>query len=275
MPPFREIRCSYCHAPLDHPLDQRLGVCQAPACRGLYLQQQRRNEEAKQRVHRQSTLDSAMDAYGDRPELAAFLHRAAQRGVLPVVVLVPACDRPLVPLPQVRKAQFIEHLRRIVQESETQAAVGNRRELLLTEFAHRVEESPTASSLVVNACTTCRGYCCHHGGDTAFLSADFLTWRRFQDPQLTSSAIIAEYESRLPEEAAENSCVFHGRTGCTLDRRLRANICNGFHCTELMDAADYVYAEHPIDSIAVAAESSQVVRIGMSNRFGERVELSV
>src|SRR5947207_663974 len=35
---------------------------------------------------------------------------------------------------------------------------------------------------------------------------------------------------RVPEVGYENSCIFHGKQGCTLDRSLRSDVCNSYFC---------------------------------------------
>ena len=34
----------------------------------------------------------------------------------------------------------------------------------------------------------------------------------------------------FPRLATGDSCIFHGKQGCTLDRSLRADICNVYYC---------------------------------------------
>ena len=38
------------------------------------------------------------------------------------------------------------------------------------------------------------------------------------------------YIDRVPEVGYEGSCIFHGKQGCTLDRSLRSDVCNGYFC---------------------------------------------
>ena len=39
---------------------------------------------------------------------------------------------------------------------------------------------------------------------------------------------------RVPEVGYRNSCIFHGKQGCTLDRSLRSDVCNSYFCGGLL-----------------------------------------
>jgi hypothetical protein len=43
------------------------------------------------------------------------------------------------------------------------------------------------------------------------------------------------YISQVPHESIEGSCLFHGKKGCTLNRRLRSDICNDYYCSGLYE----------------------------------------
>lgn len=38
------------------------------------------------------------------------------------------------------------------------------------------------------------------------------------------------YVERVPDRGYENSCIFHGAKGCTLDRSTRSDVCNSYFC---------------------------------------------
>ena len=42
------------------------------------------------------------------------------------------------------------------------------------------------------------------------------------------SSIELIYLARVPAAAYQDSCIFHGKRGCTLDRSMRADICNTY-----------------------------------------------
>jgi hypothetical protein len=56
---------------------------------------------------------------------------------------------------------------------------------------------------------------------------------RRDQPQLGVKALLRIYVARVPVLAYQDSCIFHGKRGCTLDRSLRADICNSYFCRDL------------------------------------------
>jgi hypothetical protein len=56
---------------------------------------------------------------------------------------------------------------------------------------------------------------------------------RREMPDLDAGAVVRLYASQVPAVSYEDSCIFHGARGCTLDRSLRANICNIYYCKGL------------------------------------------
>ena len=53
---------------------------------------------------------------------------------------------------------------------------------------------------------------------------------RIAKPELDESAVLRLYLERVPAAAYKDSCIFHGKQGCTLDRSLRADVCNSYFC---------------------------------------------
>ena len=43
-------------------------------------------------------------------------------------------------------------------------------------------------------------------------------------------ALMRRYSDRVPDMAYRDSCIFHGKQGCTLDRSMRADVCNTDYC---------------------------------------------
>jgi hypothetical protein len=123
---------------------------------------------------------------------------------------VPAYDGRLEPLPTARRRAFAANLRKIVAES-----------------------SAVLSAATQAACTTCRGQCCSHGGEHAYLDEDTIRRVARARPELGARGIAALYRARLAKESFAGSCVFHGAEGCRLPRELRSDLCNEFYCNAL------------------------------------------
>jgi hypothetical protein len=58
---------------------------------------------------------------------------------------------------------------------------------------------------------------------------------RAERPGLSDTALIRAYVSAIPDRGVIGSCVFHGARGCTLQRDLRAELCNSYYCNGLLD----------------------------------------
>jgi hypothetical protein len=168
--------------------------------------------------------------------------------------VVPSSNRLPVKLPRKRKTAFREHLARIVAESVRLDPDATARPLP-DEEAHGAPQFDTESPAVRTGCATCRGHCCHFGaGKHAFLDVDTVRRYRTSRPRLRPRAIVTAYMRRIPEMSIEDSCVFHGASGCTLAREMRASICNTFHC-EGLHGIERAAAEPGVRAILIVAAS--------------------
>jgi hypothetical protein len=79
------------------------------------------------------------------------------------------------------------------------------------------------------ACSLCKGRCCRNGDDDAFLDDRTLARVRLAKPVTDERDVLRLYLDCVPV-AYRDSCIFHGNRGCTLDRSLRADICNTYYC---------------------------------------------
>jgi hypothetical protein len=94
----------------------------------------------------------------------------------------------------------------------------------------RPEPEGFAGRVARTACSLCKGSCCRNGEDHAFLDERTLARVRCARPALDARATLRLYVERVPEVGYKNSCIFHGKQGCTLDRPLRSDVCNSYFC---------------------------------------------
>jgi hypothetical protein len=146
------------------------------------------------------------------------------------LTVVPANTRPLENLPARNRGQFRDHLTRLITRSTQERTSSDDSALPAMEFVSAHEEAALAQ-----ACATCRGYCCHQGGNHAFLDAETIRRVRQQNPSLRPRDVLAAYMERLPNKHYRNGCVFHGEGGCTLPRSMRAHMCTAYYCSGLVD----------------------------------------
>lgn len=113
--------------------------------------------------------------------------------------------------------------------------------ITVTEFPEKIPEERIQSEAelhpVVNAvCTTCRGYCCRTGSDTAHLDQSDLKRWRTRNPEATVEDARQAYMSLLPEHSIESACIYQSAEGCALPREMRNNHCNTYQCESLNNA---------------------------------------
>jgi hypothetical protein len=133
-------------------------------------------------------------------------------------VIVPRNDGSLVPTAPERVHRLREHLERLFNSMRQ------------NEPASIVRPAPEgfAARVAGAACTLCRGWCCRNGKDDAFL--DEATIARVPAGQVSTAEAIEMYVERVPDAGYQDSCIFHGAKGCTLDRSMRSDVCNSYFC---------------------------------------------
>ena len=136
-------------------------------------------------------------------------------------VMVPRHARPLAPVATDRVRRLREHLVKALHEA---------RELRYVDAPCPPPPSGFAARVASTACGLCKGWCCRHGGDDSYLDGHTMVRIRRDMPDLDADAVVRLYAKHVPSAAYEGSCIFHGSKGCTLDRSLRADICNSYFC---------------------------------------------
>ncbi|MDE2006209.1 MAG: hypothetical protein KGI51_06565 [Rhodospirillales bacterium] len=161
---------------------------------------------------------------------------------------LPAYRGRIGPLPAARRRAFMRHLAEEIADA-------------FARPAHRPQETPLPAPEAARAgacCACCRGQCCAHGEEHAYLDADTIRRMRAAEPGLTRAAIVARYRAKLTGERYEGSCVFHGAAGCVLDRSMRGDLCNSFLCNDVKAAL-----RHSGPALLVARDEEAIRRIAV------------
>jgi hypothetical protein len=168
------------------------------------------------------------------------------------IVSVPLNDRPLAPVTRARvrnlRMHLVESLRAMREMKHPERNVS----------PVRAEPDGLAGLVARTACSVCRGSCCKGGGEHAYLDERTMARVRQLRPELEAGAIIGLYIARVPPVAYRDSCVFHGAEGCTLDRTLRSDICNGYFCSAL--GRFVVNPDAPAGVVVIAREGGKMRR---------------
>jgi hypothetical protein len=139
-------------------------------------------------------------------------------------VMVPRSDKRLAPVSPERIRRLRRHLLDVILELRKFGAT--------EPLSSPVVPEPDGFTGVVarTACTLCKGFCCRNGDDHAYIDDKTLIRVRLGNPLLADEALLKLYLQRIPTAAYRDSCIFHGKKGCTLDRAMRADICNTYFC---------------------------------------------
>jgi hypothetical protein len=235
-------------------LDTHCAVCGAR----LTLHQRARGPTCDGWRCRERALGRALEAH--RAEAAAAL--GVERPADYALFVVPRNERPVVPLPAQRKRKFRAHLRR----AAAAAARGDGEAVPAPEGPADVAEGeggfaplPDAETrLLGQACAACRGTCCKHGREHAFLGGLRLARYLAAHPDGTPRQAVEAYLAHLPEESFEGACVYQGTRGCTLPRALRADLCNAYHCAGLKSYRRHLVRHGPTPGCAVVREDNRI-----------------
>jgi hypothetical protein len=139
-------------------------------------------------------------------------------------VMVPRNDKPLVEVAPERSRRLREHMIGVLRD------LRGAKHLECVATPTRPEPVGFPAKVARAACSLCKGWCCRNGGDDAFLDDATVARVRLANPEMTEHAMLSLYLRRVPPVVSRDSCIFHGKNGCTLDRSLRADVCNIYYC---------------------------------------------
>ena len=257
-------RCPSCGCELITAHERHEDICSALACRGPWLQRQLAEHREQEKAQQAAVDDGGRDCLQQNfPEL----HQKTQTGDS-LLIVVPAIDYDQAPQPPERIAAFRSTLEAACVEAEQLANHPLRRNSLLSGYEPRDKDCD--SRAVINACSTCRGWCCRMGHQHAYLSPEFLAWRFVQDESLTSEAMIDDYIDRIPEKSQNDSCVYHTEVGCALPREIRSSTCNDFLCPGLRQHKAAIDQDPHQATVVVAFNGDNYVRTADMDEDGNR-----
>jgi hypothetical protein len=216
------------------------------------------------RARREQERREAKEAAARQIEVQLQESRAVPPNTLTAVL--PAHDRPLAPQDPARRKLFAERLAGIMEDAAADPA-GPTGDPPYPE----VPASP-CDRLARTACASCRGLCCKHGEQHAFIRP--ATLRRYLKlhPDQTPVQALETYLSHIPAESTAGSCIYHGRQGCTLPRALRSDVCNHFICDDLERLQKVVaaFGENAPPVVAVGFDEDRLVRVSLMDSDGVR-----
>jgi hypothetical protein len=139
-------------------------------------------------------------------------------------VMVPRNDKAAVPISSERIRRLRKHLVVVLRQLRTMKNF----EYVVSPL--RPEPEGFEGHVARSACSLCKGSCCENGKDHAFLDEGTLARVRRARSALNGHAVLRLYLEQVPEVGYKDSCIFHGKQGCALDRSLRSDVCNSYFC---------------------------------------------
>ena len=147
---------------------------------------------------------------------------AADDDSLPV--MVPRNDKAAVPISPERVRRLRKHLVVVLRALRTM----KNPEYSVSPL--RPEPEGFAGRVARTACSLWKGSCCENGKNHAFLDEGTMARVEHARLALDGRAVLRLYLKRVPEVGYKDSCIFHGKQGCALDRSLRSDVCNSYFC---------------------------------------------
>ncbi len=192
--------------------------------------------------------ESTSDVSAANGSLICVPRKNAEHDSFPV--MVPRSEKRLAPVSPERIRRLRKHLIDVL--------LGLRRGGAIKPAASAVAPQPDGFSGVVvrAACALCKGVCCRHGDDHGYIDDQALVRVRRASPRLSDEAMLELYLQRVPAVAYRDSCIFHGKKGCTLDRSMRADICNSYFCGGLKAYIDSGAAPEP--TVVIAGDTEKM-----------------
>jgi len=183
---------------------------------------------------------------------------ARKRGVENVAdlssIIVPGTDGRTSRLPAKRLAKFREHLTETIADAFAADPARAKKRPSTRAAPYPVTEVTAAG------CATCRGRCCRTAGEHAYIEEKTIRRVRAAMPELAREEILETYLAALPAKSVRGSCVFHGTSGCTLPRTIRADICNDFFCGPLREWLDSPASKESKPTVIFVVEDRRVTR---------------
>lgn len=226
--------------------------CRFPLCQhkravasAMELQQKTHDDLARKEASDLDRVETKLRELGHDPEAHD-------------IAILPAFDRPLEKTHERRKRALAERLTEIAAEMRLHPA-----QETTTSFS--LAETPADMPHVAQACATCRGQCCAHGGENAYLTRQTLTRVLEATPGKTLEDVVRRYLELIPEKGHKGSCIYHTDKGCNLPSEMRSNTCNEFYCSGVRSLSTILRGRENAPVLAAALKGEHVVRLVVIN----------
>lgn len=239
--------CVVCSGRLTLHEEVRGEVCRHPRC-------------WREFISREIARRARENAVALRLAAAARRKRTAKSLGIPensiALAIVPAYSQPLAPQSPTRVEEFRGFLSGLIKEALLPGGDPIARDTTETQTA----KQPDGRNVETAACAACRGFCCALGGTRAFLDVETIQNFMAERPGITAEETLASFMHELPRRSFQNSCVFHGETGCALPSRMRSTVCKNYYCGGLKEFRQAPRAPEATRVLIAASNGRRVKR---------------
>jgi hypothetical protein len=250
-----------CGGVIDEYLLRTQKYCSDRKCKWKYfehLRQQTRDYQERQKRKREDLNQQVRDLRNNEADALGI----EKPGVF-IPVAIPVNMRNIRNLPEKRRRMFCDRLKQLMDQAAAEPCLStNLTDNSMIQPEHDAQMQDTElRSILKNACTICRGSCCIHGEDHAYLKVDNLLRYMHQHPELQQQQVLDEYFSCLTKNIYKDSCVYHTEIGCALPSYMRSESCSSFTCDGLVEIEKHAIDTKSTRFFIAAMEGENVLRL--------------
>jgi len=257
---IRERTCVVCGEVIDECVPRLQKYCSNRKCKWEYfdrIRKQIRSSRESLKRKRERLKRQARDLRDNTAEAAGI---GNPKDFTPAAI--PVNTRRVRHLPEKRRRTFRDRLMQLIGQAaaERRSSARSKDNTTIQMNCDAQMQGTELRSILRNACAICRGGCCIHGGDHAYLKVETLLRCMYQHPELQQHQVLEEYLSCLPKKTYEDSCIYHAEFGCALPRHLRAESCDSFACEGLVEIKKHAIDTKSTRFFIAAMEGKNILR---------------
>jgi hypothetical protein len=249
-----------CGGAIDEYLSRTQKYCSDRKCKWKYfeyLRQQARDFRESYKRKRDNLNQHVRDLRNNEAGAAGIEN---PEDFIPVAI--PVNMRHITNLPEKRRRMFCDRLKQLSDQAAAQppSSTNLNDDSTMQTKRDTPMQITQLHSIINNACTICRGSCCIHGEDHAYLKVDNLLRYMHQHPELQQQQVFDEYLSCLTKKTYKDSCLYHTEIGCALPSHMRSESCSSFACDGLVEIEKHAIDTKATRFFIAAMEGENVLR---------------
>lgn len=162
-----------------------------------------------------------------------------------------------------RVKKYTDFLKRIISEAAAEHSAAS--EILydqhhdahekLAKLEEEFSNNPALRPISDKLCGICKGGCCASGEEHAYHSVATIKHYMDAHPDISEQGLLELFLFYIGSETIDDACINQTKTGCTLPRELRSDICNGYYCDSLKSYHRKLAGKAEIGAILVIQRS--------------------